>query len=83
MMPGVAETAGRKNACPECGFALPAGRKPFAGRFCSHACCERERGRSNHPCPSCMEPQVPTDVEKHGCIVRTWRCQNCDGGGGA
>ena len=82
MMPSmVGAASGRKSRCSECGASLPAGKKPFAGRFCSHACRELERGRSNHPCPSCMEPQVPVDVEKYGCIVRTWSCQRCDGGG--
>lgn len=81
MMPGPVEASGRKKRrCAECGARLSAGKKPFAGRFCTHACCELERNRSNHPCPNCMEPQVPVDVEKYGCVVRSWRCQNCDAG---
>lgn len=81
MMPSTVAASGRKKTrCAECGTRLPAGKKLFAGRFCSHACCELERNRSNHPCPSCMEPQVHVDVEKHGCIVRTWSCPRCNGG---
>ena len=44
-----------------------------------HSVLHGSSERSRHLCPQCMKPLTPTDVEKYGCIVRTWSCLNCDG----
>ncbi|MCE2497788.1 MAG: hypothetical protein J4F28_02115 [Nitrosopumilaceae archaeon] len=62
--------------CAGCGEKFTR-RKGHTSKFCSLDCGVNHRSRSDHTCPDCGTPQTPVDAEKHGCIVRTWRCGRC------